>query len=162
MGLWFFPMNFHSCTSFKLSQNAYYALILDHLWIINIWKDTLRQINRYIKERNIGNKVFSPPQLYVHGQNKWEGLEFSKKYDKRKVEINGMGWNLQQDLRLPGQKTSVIFYKTYHKMWLVLSKKRYRWVYFILCCSSWRERAFLKNPQHFFSTYLYTFDLEKT
>ena len=31
MGLRFFPMNFHGCISFILSENAYYALILDHL-----------------------------------------------------------------------------------------------------------------------------------
>ena len=31
MRLRFFPMNFHGCVSFILSQNAYHALILDHL-----------------------------------------------------------------------------------------------------------------------------------
>ena len=31
IGLRFFPMNFHGCISFTLSQNAYHALILDHL-----------------------------------------------------------------------------------------------------------------------------------
>ena len=36
MGLRFFPMNFHGCVSFILSQNAYHTLILDHLSIINI------------------------------------------------------------------------------------------------------------------------------
>ena len=30
MGLRFFPMNFHGCVSFILSQNEYHALILDH------------------------------------------------------------------------------------------------------------------------------------
>ena len=36
MGLQFFPINFHGCFSFILRQNAYHALILDHLKIINI------------------------------------------------------------------------------------------------------------------------------
>ena len=31
MELRFFPMNFHGYVSFILSQNAYHALILDHL-----------------------------------------------------------------------------------------------------------------------------------
>ena len=30
-GLRFFPTNFHGCISFTLSQNAYHAVILDHL-----------------------------------------------------------------------------------------------------------------------------------
>ena len=34
--LQFFPINFHGCFSFILRQNAYHALILDHLKIINI------------------------------------------------------------------------------------------------------------------------------
>ena len=31
MGLRFFPVSFHDCFSFIVSQNAYHALILDHL-----------------------------------------------------------------------------------------------------------------------------------
>ena len=31
MGLPFFPMKFHGCVSFILCQDAYHALILDHL-----------------------------------------------------------------------------------------------------------------------------------
>ena len=30
MGLRYFPMNFHGCVSFIMSQNVYLALILDH------------------------------------------------------------------------------------------------------------------------------------
>ena len=56
-------MNFHGCISFILSQNAYY------LKIINIWTNTLRRINRYIKKRNIKSKLVSPHQFYVHALN---------------------------------------------------------------------------------------------
>ena len=56
-------MNFHGCISFILSQNAYY------LKIINIWTNTLRRINRYIKKRNIESKLVSPHQFYVHALN---------------------------------------------------------------------------------------------
>ena len=64
MGLRFFPMNFHACISFILSQNAYLAVILDHLET-----DTLRRINKYIKKKDIWSKVVSPPQFYVHDKS---------------------------------------------------------------------------------------------
>ena len=36
------------------------------LFSINIYRDTLRGLNRYIKKRNIERKIVSPPQLKVH------------------------------------------------------------------------------------------------
>ena len=52
--------------SFALSQKATYPLTLNHLRIINMEIGTLRQINRYLKKRNIESKVACPPQLYDH------------------------------------------------------------------------------------------------
>ena len=66
MGSRFFPIYFGDWISFTLSQNANLVLILGHLWIINIYIEKLRRINRYLKERNIESKVVSPSQLYIH------------------------------------------------------------------------------------------------
>ena len=46
----FLPMNFHGCISFVLSQNAYHALILDHLQIVNIdhFINRYRNVNKLI------------------------------------------------------------------------------------------------------------------
>ena len=50
------------------SKNAYYTLILDHLWIINISKEILRPINRYSNLRkNMKSKAASPLQFYILG-----------------------------------------------------------------------------------------------
>ena len=61
----FFPIYFDGWISLTLSQNANQAHILGHLWN-NIYIEKLRQINRYLKEINIENKVVSSPQLYGH------------------------------------------------------------------------------------------------
>ena len=37
---------------------------------MNTQTDPLRQINRYIKKRNIESKVTSHPELYAHGEIK--------------------------------------------------------------------------------------------
>lgn len=39
------------------------ALNLDHLNIVNVYEEILRQINRYPKKKNIESQVASPPQL---------------------------------------------------------------------------------------------------
>ena len=67
MGSRLFPMIFGGWISFVLSQNANDTLILIHFWTINISIETLRQIKRYHKKRNVGIKVISPPELYAHG-----------------------------------------------------------------------------------------------
>ena len=65
LGLWLFFIYFN-WISFTLSQNLNHALILDHLWIIIIHKETLTWINRYLKKKNVDSKVASPPQLYIY------------------------------------------------------------------------------------------------
>ena len=63
-------MNFNGQILFTWSQIAYDAFILDYLYIMNTQTDPLRQINRYIKKRNIESKVTSHPELYAHGEIK--------------------------------------------------------------------------------------------
>ena len=60
-------MNFNGQILFSWSQIAYDALILDYLYIMNTQTDPLRQINKYIKKKNIESKVTSHPDLYAHG-----------------------------------------------------------------------------------------------
>ena len=61
-------------------------------------------------------------------QNKQDGIIFATKF-----------W-------LPCQKTWVLFYKTYRKTYLTLSKKRNISVYYILCSSSWWRDLFKESP----------------
>ena len=49
------------------------------------------------------------------------GLQFSNKYDKRKVKINGMGWDLLQSFIYSVKR---LFYETYRKIPFAFSLKK--------------------------------------
>ena len=72
MGLRFSAMNFHGCISFILSQNAYHALILDHLQT-----DTLRRINRYTVDSR-----------YNEPRRKTKSSSLYREFVKSKIEKN--------------------------------------------------------------------------
>ena len=46
-------------------KNADHALVSDHLWMTNIYKETLRRVKIYIKNENSEIRVVSPRQLYA-------------------------------------------------------------------------------------------------
>ena len=71
MGLRFFPMNFHGCISFILSQNPNHALILQHLSINCVLTDTLRRINRYIESCRSSSIVHPRSHCMLFYLNSW-------------------------------------------------------------------------------------------
>ena len=61
---------------FALSQNENQGLILDHLWIINIYEKILREVRRYFKRGSIKSQVVSLPVLYLPGKINFRNGDF--------------------------------------------------------------------------------------
>ena len=87
-------------------------------------------------------------------------MEFSRKYNKREVKINELGWNLQQNIYCRVKKLESFSVKPTGKYFLAFSKKKNASVCYIIWCSS--KGRFYRITSILKSTYLYRFDLEKT
>ena len=92
--LWLFPMYFGDWISFTLSQNTNHALILDHLWIVNLYMHKISPgdpsttflvtySTRKIPEcsDSMNSSVFMPENIRYHhficsGLNSQEVLDF--------------------------------------------------------------------------------------
>ena len=61
---------------FALSQNENQGLILNHLWIINIYEKILREVRRYFKRGSIKSQVVSLPVFYLPGKINFRNDDF--------------------------------------------------------------------------------------